>query len=141
VRILVFQHLCVEHPGALADFWREAGHEITTVELDEGEAIPPLDHFDRLVAMGGPMDVWQEAELTWLIAEKTAIRRVVVDLGRPCTSRTVAEWKAIPAYAASLEAALGPAAVDLEAEAVRRLPTFLAAARRLNDTLFAALRG
>ena len=70
MRILVFQHLCVEHPGTLADFWREAGHAITTVELDEGEAIPPLEDFDLLVVMGGPMDVWQEAELPWLIAGK-----------------------------------------------------------------------
>ncbi|WP_370675166.1 type 1 glutamine amidotransferase [Pleomorphomonas sp. PLEO] len=83
MRILVFQHLGVEHPGTFTALWTAAGHTIKTVELDEDEPIPPLDPFDLLVAMGGPMDVWQEAELPWLVAEKAAIRRFVRDLGRP----------------------------------------------------------
>ena len=33
--------------------------------------------------MGGPMDVWQEAQHPWLVAEKAAIRHWVADLGRP----------------------------------------------------------
>jgi len=33
--------------------------------------------------MGGPMDVWQEAENPWLIEEKRAIREAVVDRGLP----------------------------------------------------------
>jgi GMP synthase-like glutamine amidotransferase len=54
------------------------------VELDEGEPIPAaLDEFDLMVVMGGPMDVWQEAQHPWLAAEKAAIRRWVCDLGRP----------------------------------------------------------
>ena len=39
-----------------------------TVELDEGEAIPALDGYDILIAMGGPMDVWEEAAHPWLVA-------------------------------------------------------------------------
>jgi GMP synthase-like glutamine amidotransferase len=60
-----------------------AGLDITTVELDAGERIPPLQDFDVLLAMGGPMDVWQEAEHPWLVEEKAAIRYWVADLGRP----------------------------------------------------------
>ena len=33
--------------------------------------------------MGGPMDVWDVDEHPWLLEEKAAIRRWVVDLGRP----------------------------------------------------------
>lgn len=83
MNILVFQHVAVEHPGVFREFWTEAGHGWTPVELDEGETIPPLDSFDLMVVMGGPMDVWQEDVHPWLKPEKAAIRRWVRDLGRP----------------------------------------------------------
>ncbi len=83
MRVLVFQHLEVEHPGSFREFWTERGVEWTTVELDAGDAIPPLEDFDLLAVMGGPMDVWEEDEHPWLVAEKAAIRRWVRELGRP----------------------------------------------------------
>ena len=83
MRILVFQHLAIEHPGIFAELWLEAGHELTTVELDEGASIPELDGFDLMVAMGGPMDVWQEDRHPWFVPEKAAIRRWVRELDRP----------------------------------------------------------
>lgn len=83
MKVLVFQHLAVEHPGSFRDFWRERGVEVVTVELDEGEPIPPLEDFDMLAVMGGPMDVWEEDQHPWLVAEKAAIRAFVRDLRRP----------------------------------------------------------
>lgn len=83
MRTLVFQHLDVEHPGSLRVFWRERGVVWRTVELDDGEKIPPLEDFDLLAVMGGPMDVWEEDQHPWLKAEKAAIRRWVAELGRP----------------------------------------------------------
>ena len=83
MRILVFQHLREEHPGVFRDFWKARGDDWLAVELDEGQRIPLFEGFDLLVAMGGPMDVWQEREHPWLAAEKAAIRRWVVELRRP----------------------------------------------------------
>jgi GMP synthase-like glutamine amidotransferase len=83
MRILVFQHVPVEHPGAFCQLWRENGDEWSTVELDAGQDIPDLTDFDLLVAMGGPMDVWQEDHYPWLGPEKAAIHHWVKDLGRP----------------------------------------------------------
>ncbi|WP_157879152.1 type 1 glutamine amidotransferase [Pararhodospirillum photometricum] len=83
MRILVLQHLDVEHPGSFREFWAEHGHDWTAVELDAGEAIPDLSPFDLMVVMGGPMDVWQEAEHPWLVPEKAAIRTWVQEMGRP----------------------------------------------------------
>lgn len=54
-----------------------------TVELDEGDAIPPLDAYDALLVMGGPMDVWDVGECPWLVEEKRAIRHWVRELKRP----------------------------------------------------------
>lgn len=83
MRILVFQHVDVEHPGVFREFWDKAGHSWVPVELDAGEAIPAFEGFDLLVVMGGPMDVWQEETHPWLRAEKAAIRHWVAELGRP----------------------------------------------------------
>ena len=83
MHILIFQHLAVETAGVFLEFWQAAGHSITTVALDQGEPIPPLADFDLLAVMGGPMDVWQEDLHPWLVAEKSAIRAWVQDLGRP----------------------------------------------------------
>ncbi|MFD1702290.1 type 1 glutamine amidotransferase [Methylopila henanensis] len=83
MRILVLQHLDVEHPGVFREIWRAKGHDWITVELDAGEPIPDFEGFDLLAVMGGPMDVWQEDAHPWLVAEKAAIRTWVRDLGRP----------------------------------------------------------
>jgi GMP synthase-like glutamine amidotransferase len=83
MRVLVFQHVPVEHPGVFRDLWLERGDEWHAVELDAGEPIPDLHDFDLLVAMGGPMDVWQEDIYSWLALEKASIRHWVQNLHRP----------------------------------------------------------
>lgn len=83
MKILVFQHLAVEHPGIFRDLFAEDQHQWDTVELDAGEAIPNLEPYDLMMVMGGPQDVWQEAEHPWLVAEKAAIRKFAVEMKRP----------------------------------------------------------
>jgi GMP synthase-like glutamine amidotransferase len=83
MRLLVFQHIDCEHPGQLRQYLRQGRIEWRTIELDRGEPIPPLDNYDALWVMGGPMDVWDVEENPWLIAEKAAIRRWVRELDRP----------------------------------------------------------
>ncbi len=82
MRILVFQHVASEHPGSFGEVMARRGCTMRQVELDQGEAIPPLDDFDVLLVMGGPMDVWEEERFPWLRAEKAAIR-AWVKAGRP----------------------------------------------------------
>ncbi len=82
MRILVFQHAATEHPGSFRGVMAREGHTMHAVELDEGEAIPPLDGFDILLVMGGPMDVWETDKHPWLLDEMAAIREWV-EAGRP----------------------------------------------------------
>ncbi len=83
MRILVFQHVAVEHPAIFREFLKEDGIPWDAVELDAGEKIPSLAGYDQLWVMGGPMDTWQEAENPWLVAEKRAIREAVLERGMP----------------------------------------------------------
>jgi len=79
MRILVFQHIAIEHPGILGDFLAADGVAWDAVELDAGDAIPALDGYDALWVMGGPMDVWEEDRHPWLVPEQRAIREAVVE--------------------------------------------------------------
>ena len=83
MKLLVFQHIDCEHPGQLRQYLNRDGVDWRAVELDEGDTIPPLEQFDSLWVMGGPMDVWDTDEHPWLVDEKLAIRRWVNELKRP----------------------------------------------------------
>ncbi|MHA1529517.1 MAG: type 1 glutamine amidotransferase [Alphaproteobacteria bacterium] len=83
MNILVLQHAASEHPGEFRRFLAEDGHEWAPVELDAGETPPPLDGFDALWVMGGPMDVWEEDQHPWLKGEKALIRQAVEGRGMP----------------------------------------------------------
>lgn len=83
LKLLVFQHLAVEHPGIFCQFMIEDGISWDTIELDVGDLIPELDKYDALIVMGGPMDVWEEEKYPWLKTEKMAIRKAIIDLELP----------------------------------------------------------
>ena len=83
MRLLVLQHITVEHPGIFRDFLKEDGVDWDAVKLDEGEPIPSLAGYDALWVMGGPMDVWEEERYPWLVEEKAVIREVVSERGMP----------------------------------------------------------
>lgn len=83
MKLLVFQHVACEHPGSLRRFLERDGIEWDAVELDEGDPIPDLTNYDALWVMGGPMDVWDVEENSWLIPEKAAIRTWVRDMQKP----------------------------------------------------------
>ena len=84
MEIIVLQHIKIEDPGYIKDLMLKDDVNITTIELDEGEKIPNnLNKFNAMLCMGGPMDTWMEKEYPWLIDEKTAIKRFVIDLKKP----------------------------------------------------------
>ena len=83
MKFLVLQHIDIEHPGVFRDFMREDGIAWDAVELDEGERIPPLDGYDAVISMGGPMDVFEEEAHPWLADEKDVIREVVTGRDMP----------------------------------------------------------
>jgi len=82
--IIVLQHIKIEDPGYIKDLMIQDGVNLTTCELDEGDKIPEdLSKFDAMFCMGGPMDTWMEKDYPWLIDEKKAIKKFVIDLKKP----------------------------------------------------------
>lgn len=83
MKLLVFQHIACEHPGSLRAYLNADAVEWDALQLDQGDPVPPLEGYDALWVMGGPMDVWDVVEHPWLIEEKRAIRQWVEELNRP----------------------------------------------------------
>lgn len=73
MRIRALQHAPHEGPAAIAAWAAERGHSLEVTRLDRGERVPPVDAFDMLVLLGGPMSVNDEAIHPWLVAEKRLI--------------------------------------------------------------------
>lgn len=84
MRILVLQHHDAEHPGIFRDFMAEDGVDWDVVSLHRGDPLPDdPGAYDALIAMGGPMDVWEETRFPWLAPEKRFIRAAIRDHDMP----------------------------------------------------------
>jgi GMP synthase-like glutamine amidotransferase len=81
MRVRVFQHVPFEGLGALEPWLAARGATLATTRFFAGDPIPPLQSYDWLVAMGGPMSVNDEATLPWLVAEKRAVA-AAIEAGR-----------------------------------------------------------
>jgi GMP synthase-like glutamine amidotransferase len=130
MRLLVLQHLHTEHPGSFGDVIRERDLDVVTVELDEGEALPPLDGFDAILAMGGPMSANDDDEHPWLAGERAYLREAV-EAGVPVLGACLGAQL----LAAALDADVYPVPAGPE---VGLLPVELTDAGRA-DPLFAGL--
>jgi GMP synthase (glutamine-hydrolysing) len=80
--ILVLQHAGCEPPGVYEDELLERRVAFTRVLLDEDQELPDWRAYAGIVAMGGAMSVYDEAEHPWLVAEKRLIAEAV-DAGLP----------------------------------------------------------
>ena len=75
MEVLIVQHIACEPAGWWEEFLRADGVPIHTVQTGLGEAVPhdPAG-YDAVFSMGGPMNVWQEAEHPWLRDENILIQ-------------------------------------------------------------------
>ena len=85
MRIHYLQHVPFEDAANIVP-WAEAnGHTVGVTRLYQDDPLPPLDAFDWLVIMGGPMNIYEHDRYPWLVREKEfiagAIRRNKLVLG------------------------------------------------------------
>ena len=57
MRIHALQHVAFEGLGHIEQWIAAQGYRLRISHLYDGDALPALDNFDRLVIMGGPMNI------------------------------------------------------------------------------------
>jgi hypothetical protein len=75
-RLHCLQHIGFEPPGAIGAWARERGIEMSASHLYRGDALPEPGAFDGLVIMGGPMNIYQDRDHSWLKAECAFLRKL-----------------------------------------------------------------
>ncbi len=77
LRLHYIQHVPFETPGAILDWARSRGLEVSHTRVFLDEPFPSAQDFDLLVLMGGPMSVHDEAQYPWLAEEKEFLKNIV----------------------------------------------------------------
>jgi GMP synthase-like glutamine amidotransferase len=81
LNIHYFQHVSFENPGTILEWALSRGHNISASRFYETPLIPDISDVDWLIIMGGPMNIYQEAQYPWLAEEKKIIR-LAIDSGK-----------------------------------------------------------
>ncbi|MDQ7059160.1 MAG: amidotransferase [Ghiorsea sp.] len=81
MRIHTIQHVAFEGLGCMQPYLEDKGHDLSFTHLYAGEALPNLNDIDALIIMGGPMGIYDDADLPWLKGEKVFIKQVI-DAGK-----------------------------------------------------------
>ena len=77
MRLRVLQHVPFEGPANIARWAEGRGFPVGATRLYSGDEPPPVDEFDLLVVMGGPMGVHDQARYPWLAAGKCFLERAL----------------------------------------------------------------
>jgi GMP synthase (glutamine-hydrolysing) len=94
--ILILQHFWCETPGVFLDVLNEHAVSVETVQGFKGDRYPAeLSAYSGVIAMGGPMGVYEEDRYPWLRQEdtllKTAIQQDLPTLGVCLGSQLIAK--------------------------------------------------
>lgn len=71
------QHVPFEGLGSIEEWIRRGGHTLGATHFYRGDPLPAVDAVDLLVVMGGPMNIYEEADYPWLVDEKRFIERAI----------------------------------------------------------------
>jgi GMP synthase (glutamine-hydrolysing) len=78
MHIHYFQHVPFETPGMIADWAESRGYEFSGTHFYQPHAtLPEIGQVDRLIIMGGPMNIYEEAGFPWLRDEKQLIKKAL----------------------------------------------------------------
>jgi len=77
MRVHALQHVPFEGPAAIGHWAAQHGFPLSATRLFAREPLPPLESFDLLAVLGGPMSVNDESGFRWLAREKQFLRHAI----------------------------------------------------------------
>ena len=75
MRVHYLQHVPFAGPGCIADWARARRGTLSHTFFFAGEDLPPVDLFDLLVVLGGPINVYDHERTPYLFREKRFVAR------------------------------------------------------------------
>lgn len=75
--IAVIQHVSFEPPALIGDWLVENNLQHRLVKIYNHEPLPDHHQIDGLIVMGGPMNVYEENQYSWLKAEKDLVLKMI----------------------------------------------------------------
>ncbi len=75
--VLIIKNITSEGPGTIENFLTKEEIPFSIVELGSGQTPPPLEGFNSLVVMGGPMGVYELERYPHLAIESRIIREAI----------------------------------------------------------------
>lgn len=80
--IYCLQHVPFEDSGMIDPVLQQMGYSLKCIKLYNGDMLPDSEVIDYLIVLGGPMDMEDEDEYSWLADEKKLIK-AMIDAGKP----------------------------------------------------------
>lgn len=77
MNIHILQHVPFEGAGSIEEWAMANGHTTSTTRFYAQEPFPPLERFEMLVVLGGPMSIHDVHLYSWLRGEKWFVRQVI----------------------------------------------------------------
>jgi len=75
--VLILKNISTEGPGTIGEYLREKNIPFRIIELGSGETPPPLDKYDTLVVLGGPMAVYEMDRYPHILTGSRIIREAI----------------------------------------------------------------
>lgn len=70
-------HVPFENVGSIEEWAASNGHALSLTRMYNDEPLPPLDSFDGLIVMGGPMGAYDDHLFPWLSREKIFLQSAI----------------------------------------------------------------
>ncbi|WP_427162508.1 type 1 glutamine amidotransferase [Aliinostoc sp. HNIBRCY26] len=77
MKIHYLQHVPFETPASIENWASKHKHSLLATRFYAQDSLPPIEDFDWLVVMGGPMNIYEDEQYPWLTQEKRFIEQAI----------------------------------------------------------------